>query len=81
MNRALAAVLFALAGTGLELALVMLGVPFLLVLAVGIALFATGLLVSTWHPAALAASVTLYLVAALLGLVDFSLLGVVFSAV
>ena len=81
MNRILAPVLFALASTGLELALVVVGVPTLLLVAVGLGLFGTGILLVSWHPLAVVASVGLYLSAVVLGIVDLTLLGVVFSAV
>jgi hypothetical protein len=81
MSRVLAAVLFALGSTGLELTLVVLHAPIVLLFAGGLALFATGVLLVSWHPAAMAASIALYLTAAAIGLVAFSPVGLAVSGV
>ncbi len=76
----LGAVLFALLATSLEIALGLLGAPTALVIVVGLALVATGVLFVSWHPLAVAASCGLYLLAVLAGLVAFSLLGLALQA-
>ena len=81
MNRIIAAVVFTLASSGLELTLVALGAPFVMLLAVGLVLFATAVLVVSWHPLCIVASVGLYATAVILGIIDFSLLGAILSAI
>jgi hypothetical protein len=68
MPAAFAVVVFAVVATTLELALVIAGIPLFLVLAIGLALFATGILLVSWTPVAFFASVATYAAAVLVGL-------------
>ena len=65
----------------IEIALVVLGFPFVVLVAVGLALFATDVLLITWTPFAIAISATMCLVAVLLDLLAFSWVEFGFSVI
>jgi hypothetical protein len=81
MSRVVGTILLAVASGALEIALVVLGAPILLLVAVGAAAFATGLLLGARSPVAIPVSVGLYLTAVVLGFVDFSPVGLALSGV
>jgi hypothetical protein len=82
MSRPLVAFLFAAAATAIEIGLAVFGhLQLLELIAVGLALFATELLVISWHPLALVASASVYLTAVAIGILDFSLLGFLLTMV
>jgi hypothetical protein len=73
------AVVFAIFATATEIALVYFGFPLVLLVVIGLGLFATDLLLITWHPVAVLASMGTYVFAAIIGVTGFSILGLIAS--
>jgi hypothetical protein len=71
VSKALVAVLFAATATITEIALVVFGIPWVLIIAVSLGFLVTGFLLVDWHPAAILTSVGLYLFAVVIGSVGF----------
>jgi len=74
-------VLFAIGATALEIALVVLGFPILVLVVVFLVILGTGLLLTTWHPAGVAAGLAVYVLAVIVGLVGFSWLDLALAGV